>query len=106
MKVLYLLGCALLAIAIITDLAAKGCFSSAAQTLARAAAFSQVERSNAEAQADHSVKVGNRFSLLGNVLAVCGLALWIASSRSPKRMTPVIPLALLASYIFLFLVLL
>ena len=106
MKVLYLLACALLAIAIVMDLAAKLRFSSAAQMNARAARFSEVEPSNVQEEVDHLVKVGNRFSLLGNVLAVFGVGCWIVSLRSPKRMTPVVPIVLLAAYIFLHLVLL
>ena len=101
MKGLYFLACGLLAISIIMESFAKHYFSTASVTVARAIALSSSERSEAHNESDALGKTGRRFSLAGITLAIVGLCLWVFSLRGEKRMTPVLPISLLAAYVLL-----
>ena len=105
MRIFYFIACGLLAMAIITEGIAKHHFATAKSSVARAITRSESDRAVAGMEADSLVKVGERFSLIGNLLALLGITAWIVSTRNPKRMTPVAPTVLLAAYILWYFVL-
>jgi hypothetical protein len=102
MKYLYVIACCLLVAAIVADGWGKRYYSKATLIMAK----SQSHHSNrdvASANADAAISTGKIFTNGGFALAVLGVVLWAASMAEDKRFTPV-PMALLALYIGLFLI--
>ncbi len=102
MKYLYVFACCLLVAAIVADVWGKTCYSKATLTLARTQSNCS-DRGAADANAHAAVSAGNVFTSGGVALAALGVVLWAASMAENKRFTP-IPMALLALYVGLFLV--
>ena len=102
MKYLYVFACCLLATAIVADVWGKGYYSKATLIMAKAAG-NRTDRDVASVNAQAVISIGNVFTSGGLALAVLGVAFWAASMAEHRRFTP-IPMALLALYIVLFLI--
>ena len=90
MKKFYLLACVFLVLAIVAETIGKQYSATVAETAARRAAnLSESDGSKDEADADSLLRVGARFSFIGNVLAglgvVWGLVFfqWGADNKAP-----------------------
>ena len=102
MRYLYAFACCLLVAAIVADVCGKRYYSKAMQTTARATAH-PADRDVARATAHRDIAIGNVFTDAGFHFAVLAVIFWLASMADDRRFT-LIPLALLALYVGLFLI--
>ena len=108
MKTLYILACCLLACAVILDLAGKNSYSFSARSRARCLKAQPTELERIKQECKAALALGDRLTMGGMVAAAGGLLFWIASAivgrNRGKRLTPVLPMGLLAAYVLLFFV--
>ena len=106
MKILYILACCLLVSAVALDISGKNQYSFSARGRARSLKAQPAEQERIKQESQAALAIGNRLALAGMVAAVGGLVLWIASAivgrMQERRLTPVLPLVLLAAYVLLF----
>jgi hypothetical protein len=108
MRILYILASCLLVCAVALDIAGKNQCSFAARSRARSLKAQRTERERIEQESKTALAIGNRLTMGGMVAAAGGLLFWIASAivgqNQGRRLTPVLPLGLLAAYVLLFVV--
>lgn len=105
MKILYILACGLLLLAIALDIAGKNQWSFSTLCRARSLKAQPPEWERIQNECKAALSLGNRLAMGGMVAAAVGLLFWIASAiigrNQEKRLTPALPLVLLATYILL-----
>lgn len=105
MKTLYILACCFLVCAVVLDIAGKNQYSFSARSRARSLKAQPTELERIKQESKATLVLGNRATMGGMVAAAAGLLFWIASAivgrNQEKRMTPVLPLGLLAVYVLL-----
>lgn len=93
-------------LAVVLDLASKQRHSKAAGCLAKCLKAEQPEQESIKAESQVALKIGNRLSLSGLITIGIGVLSWVISAirgrKENKRLTPVIPLVLLAIYVMLY----
>ena len=108
MRILYIVACCLLMAAVVLDIAGKNRFSFAARCRAKSLMAEPPKEGRIKQESNAALAVGNRLATGGMVAAAGGLLVWIASAivgrNQERRLTPVLPLGLLAAYVLLFLV--
>jgi hypothetical protein len=102
MRYLYVFSCCLLIAAVVAEAWGKRRYSKAAQIVAKAQSNHEgMDTANAEANA--AISIGNVFTRGSLALAALGVVLWATSMVKERRLT-LVPMALLALYVGLFLI--
>jgi len=86
MKTVYVAACCLLALAVALDLAGKRSYSMVARCRARCMNVDDSQRASIKAESRAMLAAGNRQALSGMIAAGLGVASWITSALTKRRM--------------------
>jgi hypothetical protein len=101
MKALTVLACCLFLVAIGLELIGKASYSTAAQSIAKAAGRDPASQARAKEKADTALRMGQRDTGGGAIVAALGITCWLLSLVKGSRRI-LLPGTFFAAYVFIY----